>query len=198
MSDETDQELWELLNEKPPQEESQKSGSNNYAKNKARRKAKKKQQTMTIIIAVMAVVIIGLAGLLAVGTYKSSDAGLQSQIQKLKEENEALLSDYLKLTDENLEKEQKIEDLNSLLDQISSDVENVESGAAAQMGQISGKLQAYEDLIKALNAMLTYDEETLNEALEDLEENIDYLSSDALNAYYMVLEYMEQPYWGLQ
>ena len=58
------------------------------------------------------------------------------------------------------------------------------------------RIAAYETLVKAQNKFIDYDETLLEEAMKALESQLGHLSADAVNAYYMILEYMEQPYLG--
>lgn len=55
------------------------------------------------------------------------------------------------------------------------------------------QIEAYEILTQIQNAYAEFDRETLAELIPEMDERLEYLSDDALNSYYTILEYMEQP-----
>lgn len=139
------------------------------------------------ILAVALVVVLAVLAIQVVGNSGGDTAALEARIAELEAEA--------------AKREQYVADLEATLVQITTSTEYIEGEYAAangENGELSEKVTAYENLVAALNAMLTYDEEGLNAALEELNPRITYLSNDALNAYYMVMEYMEQPYWFAQ
>ena len=124
---------------------------------------------------------------------------LQNENKTLIDEKEALSSEVETLKSVQEESDLKIYELNCLLVELTNASEYVESAstdANAQIEMLLQRIAAYETLVKAQNKFIDYDETLLEEAMKALESQLGHLSADAVNAYYMILEYMEQPYLG--
>jgi predicted nucleic acid-binding Zn-ribbon protein len=131
---------------------------------------------------------------------------LETEKKTLEETNKALTTEIQGLTEQievleekNDEAEAKIYELDCLLIELSNASEYLESGsvdANAQVEMLLQKISTYETLIKAQSKFIQVDDEAMEAALNALESQLHHLSDEALNAYYMILEYMEQPYRG--
>ena len=58
---------------------------------------------------------------------------------------------------------------------------------------VSEQLQAYEIFNQIKDAYADFDRETLEELIPEMDKRLSYLSPEALNTYYTILEYVEQP-----
>ena len=127
---------------------------------------------------------------------------LETQLQSAEAEKEALLEQIRTLNTTVESKDVQIEELLKLYNEMSENLEYVESNHTTESGEANAKYQktmeAYRLLIKAQNAFLRYDEDTLNECIDELMDDLDLLDQNALTAFYNVMEYMEQPYWRNQ
>lgn len=123
---------------------------------------------------------------------------LYDRINELEDKNAELQSENRELQKQVLDQQEMMDGLNLMIDDLSSSLEYVEGSQYinGDAEQIARKIQAYETLVKAQAAFIDYDEAELEAAMAELGENLDLLSQDAINAYYMVTEYMEQPYLG--
>lgn len=123
---------------------------------------------------------------------------LYDRINALEDENAALKEEKADLEQEILDQQEMMDGLNLMIDEMSNSLEYVEGNqyVDADSEQIARKMNAYELLVKAQAAFIDYDEAVLEETMNELGEHLDLLSQDAINAYYMVIEYMEQPYLG--
>lgn len=123
---------------------------------------------------------------------------LNDRIRELEEKNLALQAQNRDLEKQVLEQQEMMDGLNLMIDEMSNSLEYVEGAqyVDADAELIARKMNAYETLVKAQAAFIDYDEAVLENAMAELGENLDLLSKDAVNAYYMVIEYMEQPYLG--
>jgi len=123
---------------------------------------------------------------------------LYDRINELEDKNaelQALNRDQQKKI---LEQQEMMDGLNLMIDELSNSLEYVEGSQYmdADAQAIARKISAYETLVKAQAAFIDYDEAALEKAMGELGENLDLLSQEAINAYYMITEYMEQPYLG--
>lgn len=123
---------------------------------------------------------------------------LYDRINALEDENAALKEEKADLEQEILDQQEMMDGLNLMIDEMSNSLEYVEGNqyVDADAELIARKMNTYELLVKAQAAFIDYDEAELEAAMDELAENLDLLSQDAINAYYMVIEYMEQPYLG--
>ena len=58
---------------------------------------------------------------------------------------------------------------------------------------VDAQVEAYEIFAQIQEAYADFDREKLEELIPQMDERLSYLSSDALNSYYLILEYVEQP-----
>lgn len=124
---------------------------------------------------------------------------LEEENNELKAEKATLETENQELLDELMEQQEMMDNLKILNDELSASIEYVEGSAlySDENSELRAKtMKAYELLTRAQNAFIDYNEEVLNASLLELEEYLDLLSQEALNAYFMVIEYMEQPYLG--
>lgn len=124
---------------------------------------------------------------------------LYDRINELEEENTSLKAENEELTAQVMEQQEMMDGLNLMIDELTNSLEYVEGNALysdENAELLARTMTAYQTLVRAQNAFIDYDEEVLEQAMAELEDNLDVLSNEALNAYYMVIEYMEQPYLG--
>ena len=123
---------------------------------------------------------------------------LNDRIRELEQKNADLQSENRELQKKVLEQQEMMDGLNLMIDEMSNSLEYVESNQYldADADLIARKIHAYETLVKAQAAFIHFDEDVLEAAMEELADDLDLMSQDAINAYYMVTEYMEQPYLG--
>lgn len=123
---------------------------------------------------------------------------LYSRIQELEQENAGLQEQNQEFQEQILLQQETMDGLNLMISEMSNSLEYVEGNQIvnADDEMIARRMKAYETLVKAQAAFIDYDEAVLEAAVKELGENLDLLSPDAINAYYMVIEYMEQPYLG--
>ena len=209
MSQQNDTELWDLIQDAP---EEAKKPSGKYAKAPAPKSGKNPWMFATIGLSVALVASVGLLltrpaqdAAPALPTASGNNAvvaELEGQLQSLQEEKAALLEQIRALTEEADGQDVKIEELLKLYNEMSENLEYVESNAALNSGENAERyqktLETYQLLIKAQNAFLRYDADTLDECIDKLMGRLDLLDQDALTAFYNVMEYMEQPYWRNQ
>lgn len=215
MSVENENELWDLLNE--PIESNQKKEPAPVKKERPRGAYAKKPEPKAnplpkILGAAGWVVALGLGAALVLGgggeeaknpnaglsmgvsQEQTEDTGLQTLMEELMAENESL-------TQENQELSAQLEDLTNVMSQFMEDIEYLESDSARPVmpdEEAQKKLEIHEHLILAYYSLLNKDAEGLETELEAVDGMSEYLDSDLLDAYYLILEYMEQPSWGLQ
>lgn len=124
---------------------------------------------------------------------------LYDRINELEEDNQALQEENRVLNATVMEQQEMMDGLNILIDELEESLEYVEESGLyndENSEKLRRTMDAYETLVIAQNAFIDYDETVLNEAMTKLEPMLDLLSDEALNAYYMVTEYMEQPTLG--
>lgn len=194
-----DDELWELLKEppsenntKPKSQPRQSGGKFAQPKSQPQKAPKAVKPTsfyVSIVLAVALVVVSALLALQLLDNGQQSDPGIvQNGSQSIQDQT---------LQKENQELKDQIAKLENTLETLEKTAETSESGSITRQETEKKRLKAHETLVAALNAMLTYDEDTLRQSLNNIEVQklYEYLSGDTLEAYYMVLEYAEQPYW---
>lgn len=103
------------------------------------------------------------------------NAELRAQVELQKEQIKKLQADLLDLSAGSAE-----------LPTIST-----EPGADNEL--ISAQLEAYDIFNRIKEAYADFDRETLEELIPEMDKRLTYLGTDALNNYYLILEYMEQP-----
>ena len=59
--------------------------------------------------------------------------------------------------------------------------------------EVNAQLEAYEIFNKIKEAYTNFDREALEKLIPEMDKRLEYLSNDALNEYYTMLEYVEQP-----
>lgn len=124
---------------------------------------------------------------------------LEDENSTLLQENEALTKENEALADEVENQQLMMDGLNTMIDELTESLEYVEGSALytdENAEKLARTMAAYQTLVRAQNAFIDYDEAVLEEAMKDLEDDLDLLSQEAMNAYFMVIEYMEQPTLG--
>ena len=58
---------------------------------------------------------------------------------------------------------------------------------------LDARLEAYDIFAQIQTAYADFDREKLEELIPEMDKRLNYLSTDALTSYYMILEYVEQP-----
>lgn len=124
----------------------------------------------------------GLAALMIAGALTGCGG---TDVEALQAENEQLQATVAELT--------------ANLEAVNSSIEYLEASAHdanAALDQVQNKMNAYSLLIAAQNAYIDFDREKVEKAMDNVEPYLQYLDGADLNAYYMILEYLEQPYNG--
>lgn len=103
------------------------------------------------------------------------NAGLRAQLEQQKKQIKDLQADLLKL----MGSEEYLATVPSNPDE-SNEV-------------IDAQVEAYTIFAQIQEAYADFDLERLEELIPEMDARLSYLSSDALNNYYMILEYVEQP-----
>lgn len=216
MSQQNENELWDLIQDDPqdpPKAETKKPAA------KAASDSKKSPWMFVscglgvALIATVAMLITGAgSNNTPSGSVSSNNPGtsdqsalvqeLQSQVDSLNEENNALLEQIDDMSADAARQNTQIQELLKLYNEMSENLEYVESNAALNSSENAEKyhrtMEAYATLIKAQNAFLQYDEKTLDKCIDELMDDLELLDQEALMAFYNVMEYMEQPYWKNQ
>ena len=103
------------------------------------------------------------------------NAELRAQVELQKEQIKKLQADLLDLSAGSAE-----------LPTIST-----EPGADNEL--ISAQLEAYDIFNRIKEAYADFDRDTLEELIPEMDKRLSYLSSEAINEYYLILEYVEMP-----
>ena len=106
---------------------------------------------------------------------KQENAELRAHVELQKEQIKDLQADLLDLTAGSAE-----------LPTMSTDPNEQDELAAAQ-------IEAYEIFNQIKDAYADFDRAALEELIPEMDKRIAYLSSDAMNEYYLILEYVEMP-----
>ena len=209
MSQQNENELWDLIQDSPAEE-----APAAPKQTKAPSGSSQKKSPWMFVSCGLGVALIVTVGMLltrggsstpAIPTAPDNSAQvqeLQTQVDALTEEKAALLQQIDQLNTTITGQETKMDELLYLYNEMSANLEYVESNAALGNAEAAEKYQrtmdAYALLIKAQNAFLQYDEETLLDCIDRLMDDLELLDQNALAAFYNVMEYMEQPYWRNQ
>ena len=74
-----------------------------------------------------------------------------------------------------------------------AELPTVSTEPGAQDDLVSAQLEAYEIFNQIKDAYADFDRAALEELIPEMDKRIAYLSSDAMNEYYLILEYVEMP-----
>ena len=124
---------------------------------------------------------------------------LEAENTALEEEKADLAAEAKLLQGKIMEQQEMLDGLKVLNDELSASIEYVEGNALyndENAERLAKTMAAYQLLVRAQNAYIDGNVDVLDEAMAELENSLDLLSQEALSAYYMVIEYMEQPYLG--
>ena len=123
------------------------------------------------------------------GSAGSDDVSVSEDVDALRRENAELKAQ--------VELQQKtILDLqNNLMDFMGTEefMENAATSPSGENQVLEKQTEAYEILSQIQTAYAEFDRETLEELIPEMDARLEYLSKEALNNYYLILEYMEQP-----
>ena len=75
----------------------------------------------------------------------------------------------------------------------SSEVPTISTEPGADNELANAQIEAYDIFNQIKAAYADFDRETLEELIPEMDKRITYLSTDAMNEYYLILEYVEQP-----
>ena len=103
------------------------------------------------------------------------NAELRAQVELQKEQIKKLQADLL--------------DLSAGSDQLPTI--STEPGADNEL--VTAQLEAYDIFNQIKAAYTDFDRETLEQLIPEMDKRLSYLSADALNEYYLILEYVEMP-----
>ena len=124
---------------------------------------------------------------------------MESQVGSLTEERDALADENKELTAQVENYAMQVYNLEHAMVEMAGTNEYIEGEAAmfeTEAQLLSKKMEAYSLLVKAQNALIDFDRDTLNEAMKALEDKYTFLDDNAMNAYYTIMEQKEQPYLG--
>lgn len=157
---------------------------------------KRKQALVTYLAAIFCIAFVVVLISLVIQINRGNSANettadkvlsLQTRVQDLQTENQNLNNTIKELQDTVLEIQEGTEYL-----------EGVAYDATAKIEELEQTQQAYAYLVAAQNAYINADRETLIEATEELETLYNRLDPDALQAYYIIMEHMEEYYLGVE
>ncbi len=140
--------------------------------------------------------LIGL-GSLCIRAHKAGE--YEAELQQLEAEYASLSADNEKMNRENEELSLKVYNLEHNLVQMAGSNEYIEGEAAlsdAESQILSNKLDAYTLLVQAQEALILADHDALKNIMAELGEKYTYLDDNAMEAYYTIMEQMEQPNLG--
>ncbi len=123
------------------------------------------------------------------GSSVPGSAGGSGELDALRKENAELKAQV------ELQQSTILDLQNNLMDFMGTE-QFLENAATAPSGEneiLDKQTEAYEILTQVQNAYANFDREKLEELIPQMDERLQYLNEDALNSYYMILEYMEQP-----
>ena len=216
-----EQELWDVLSEsvtpetkaEPAKKAAPKSGEGRFAKPgpmKEPAPAKEGRKLDGFFFACMAgVAAVSVAATLALGgmlggektpggqpIYGGAEVPSDSIVQELELQLEGLKLENAELRGHVELQKQQIKDLQAqLLDLVGSDAEmptvSTEPGADNELA--NAQIEAYEIFNQIKDAYADFDRAALEELIPEMDKRIAYLSSDAMNEYYLILEYVEMP-----
>ena len=216
-----EQELWDVLSEsvtpetkaEPVKKAAPKSGEGRFAKpgpvkEPAPAKAGRKLDgfffaCMAGVAAVSVAVTLVLGGMLGGGktpggepVYGGAEVPADSVVQELELQLEGLKLENAELRAQvELQKEQ-IKDLQAdLLDLSagSAELPTLSTDPNEQDELAAAQIEAYEIFNQIKEAYTDFDRAALEELIPEMDKRIAYLSSDAMNEYYLILEYVEMP-----
>lgn len=193
-------ELWDLLSSEPETGKSEPSPAKPQPK--AEPAVKSARKVDGFFIACMAgVAAVSVAATLLIGDMVGGGSPAPSggnnsivetnsdRLAELEKENAELRAQL------ELQKEQ-VKDLQNDLMTLMGSEEYLSSAATDPDGgneTMNEQIKAYEILAQIQEAYADFDRERLEELIPQMDEMIGYLSPDALNNYYLILEYAEQP-----
>ena len=148
--------------------------------------------------------LFGIAFILVLGSLwlrGSSDPDLENRVQTMQEQLDTLAAENRELTTENENLAMQISTLEHNMLEMAGNAEYIEGQASMSDSEaklLSRKMKAYSLLVQAQNAMLRHDQQTVLELMDQMleDDTYTYLDSEGLNAYYNVMEFMEQPSMG--
>ena len=216
-----EQELWDVLSEsvtpetkaEPVKKAAPKSGEGRFAKpgpvkEPAPAKAGRKLDgfffaCMAGVAAVSVAVTLVLGGMLGGGktpggepVYGGAEVPADSVVQELELQLEGLKLENAELRAQvELQKEQ-IKDLQAdLLDLSagSAELPTLSTDPNEQDELAAAQIEAYEIFNQIKAAYTDFDRAALEELIPEMDKRLTYLSNDALNEYYLILEYVEMP-----
>ena len=124
---------------------------------------------------------------------------LETRVQTLTQERDALSDEIQALTDANDTLSMQMAAMERTMLEMAGTAEYIEGQATmsdTEAQLLSKKMEAYSLLVKAQNALIDFDREVLYETMDALADKYTYLDDSAMNAYYTIMEQMEQPYLG--
>ena len=210
---ENENELWDLIQDQPEEAPAAPAKAKSPAP-----AAEKKSPWMFVSCGLGAALIVSLMMLFSGGNDGGNSVSpstpvsggnnsaqvqeLQAQVDNLTDQRELLLAQIDALNEEVTSQDMKIDELLKLYNQMSENLEYVESNAVINGNANAEKLQrtmeAYTLLILAQDAFLRLDAAEVDSYVDQLMDSLDVFDQDMLNAFYNVMEYMEQPYWRNQ
>ena len=119
----------------------------------------------------------------------SMSAVMEQQLEDLKLEN-AELRAQLDLQKQQIQKLQaEVLDLSGG----TAELPTMSTDPNEQDELVNAQIEAYDIFNRIKAAYADFDRETLEELIPEMDKRISYLSSDAMNEYYLILEYVEMP-----
>lgn len=124
-----------------------------------------------------------------VSTNAPAATGDSDQLAALERENAELRAQLE-------QQKQQVKDLQAdLLELLGSEeyLATVPSNPEQSNENLDAQVEAYEIFAQIQEAYANFDRAALEELIPEMDKRLSYLSSEALNNYYMILEYVEQP-----
>ena len=210
-----EQELWDVLSEnvseeaKPAAPKSNKEGR--FAKpGPMKEPAKAGRKLDGFFFACMAgVAAVSVAATLVIGgmlggdktpggepIYSGAEVPTDSVVQEMELQMEGLKLENAELRAQlELQKQQILSLQAQVLDLSGGEAElpTLSTDPSEQDEQMAQQLEAYDIFNQIKAAYTDFDREKLEELIPEMDKRIVYLSSDAMNEYYLILEYVEMP-----
>ena len=215
----SEQELWDVLSEpvttetkaEPVRKPAPKNKEGRFAKPgpmKEVEPVKEGRKLDGFFFACMAgVAAVSVAATLVLGGMLGSNTPAGEKTPGLQETNPSIAETtgdrITELELENAELRAQVELQKEQIKKLQADLLDLSAGSAemptistepdADNELVSAQLEAYDIFNQIKEAYADFDRETLEELIPEMDKRISYLSADAMNEYYLILEYVEMP-----
>lgn len=138
-------------------------------------------------VSVAATLLVG--GMLGGNSSSGTSGTVNHDVAALEQENATLKAQL------ELQRQQILDLQTTLMDQMGAE-EFLASASTDPSGSnevLDAQVEAYQILAEIQTAYANFDREKLEELIPEMDARLQYLNSDSLNTYYLILEYVEQP-----